>query len=319
MTSSESYYLIGPIKNESGFILTYSLNGVAYFLTLVPGENNDPDDLIFDPRSSGSNSSSNQLEGESKATPPLVFRVNNPTKGKYALSFEDSDSALKYVAGIKINNRHFAGPATETTNLVIDQTEAAPWPNIPFLAGVHYKFKTVSNKTLFWKTYQADKDSNGIATSIKMKDGKPVISSVSSGIRVVPSTWLRKGSCTQNNDIRCVINNEIFWVAGETGQFFEGFTDPVDSSAGVRYAYCPPGKTCSVSCKGPCPNKGDNDTNFGCFFDTTSEGFKCEDNPRNIPWYRNEFFISLAIGFGLIVIVLIIFIIFRFTSSSNKK
>jgi hypothetical protein len=303
MSSPGSYYLLGPIAINSEFILAYSQDQIAYFLTLVKGETGQPDDLIFDPRPSGDpNTISN----------PLIFTVVSNGDNKYAITYTDSSNNLQYVTGIKVGSTYYAGPSSTAISLIPTQTEAAPWPGVPFLAGIQYEMKNVSNQDISWKTYIADGGGEGIATQVKMTNGVPTISTVSTGIRVIPTTWYQKGSCGSIANIQSVVTNETLWVAGATGQFSSGFTTTDDCSVGVVYTYCPPGKKCSTSCKGPCPDS--NQSNFGCFFDTTSKGFKCETNPTTIPWYRQPWFIILAIIFAIIVFVLIVFLIFRFTS-----
>ncbi len=302
MTSVGSYYLLGPIKVNDTFILTYNSENIAYFLTLVKGENGSPDDFIFDPRAAGD---SNTISD------PLVMRVISTGSNKYGITYEDSASQLRYMTGIKVKDKFHAGSTTKSTSLVFHQTAAAPWPTIPFLTGVCYSINTVSNQPIIFGSYSATSGSNGIATSIKMDKGKPVINGLNSGFRAVPTTWLVRGTCDSNQSLKCVVDNEVLWAAGETGQFKDGFTDSTDCNAGVRYTYCPPGKDCSVSCKGPCPDS--NVSSVGCFFDSSIKGFKCEENPVDVPWYKQPGFIIGATLAGLVIIILIIFLIFRFS------
>ena len=308
MSSPSSYYLLGPIKVGEEFILTYICKNIAYFLTLVKGEKDDPDFFIFDPRATGTTST---------IIDPLVMKVISTGSNKYGITYTDFSNTLQYMTGgIKINNKVHAGSTTKSTGLIFSQTTAAPWPGIPFLAGIGYTINTISGQTIFFNSYIAKDGSNGVATSIEMKTvkkgTKPVICPVLDSFIPIPIKWFERGSCGQTTDLKSVINNEILWAAGNNTQFKDGFTDITDCQAGVNYTYCPPGKVCSVSCKGPCPSSTEKDV--GCFFDSSIKGFKCEIPPVDVPWYQQPWFIIGGSLFGLLLIILIIFLIFRFTS-----
>ena len=302
MTSVSSYYLLGPIKVNEEFILTYSCKNIAYFLTLVKGETGDPDDLIFDPRASGDRNT---------IFDPLVMTVISTGSDKYGITYVDSSNTTQYITGIQMNNKVCAGSTTKRTGLVFSQTTAAPWPGTPFLAGIGYTINTISNHPIMFKSYIAISGSNGVATSIKMKNGKPFICSTLTTFLVVPTKWFERGNCNSNDNLKCIVNNEILWVA-KNNQFKDGFTDIADCRAGVNYTYCPTGKNCSVSCKGPCPSSTEKDV--GCFFDVKIKGFKCEIPPVDVPWYQQPWFIIGATLVGLAIIILIIFLVFRFTA-----
>lgn len=306
MSSPSSYYLLGPIKVGEEFILTFGHQNIAYFLTLVKGENGATDDFIFDPRATGNSST---------IIDPLVMKVISTGSNKYGITYTDFSGTLQYIRGLKINNEVFAESTTKSTGLIFHQTTAAPWPGIPFLTGIGYSINTISNQPILFGSYTATNVgsvTNGVATTILMKGNVPVTDCLSSGFRPVPTKWLERGSCGQTIGLKSVINNEILWAAGNNTQFKDGFTDITDCQAGVKYTYCPPGKDCSLSCKGPCPTSSEKDV--GCFFDSSIKGFKCEIKPVDVPWYQQPWFIIGGSLFGLLFIIIIIFLFFRFSS-----
>lgn len=76
------YYLLGPISTGIEFFFTYSGkandgNTVAYFLTIIPGSNGNPDTFVFDPRIDLA-----QLEGNN----------DPPDQGACMLSQTDKDN-----------------------------------------------------------------------------------------------------------------------------------------------------------------------------------------------------------------------------------
>lgn len=65
---SSTYYLLGPVLAGRPFFFSYSGqakdgNNVAYFLTVIPGQNNNPDTVVFDPRlTTGSSNLTNNTQ-----------------------------------------------------------------------------------------------------------------------------------------------------------------------------------------------------------------------------------------------------------------
>lgn len=281
MSTNDSYYLLGPIEPQQEFVLVYGRNKVLYVLT-----QDSTEDLIFDPRNTAK---------------PLVLKATEHAPGIF-MTFTEEEKT-KYVDGTKIVN------STETQTPIIQRTTEAENFGV-FLAGIHYDFTDKKGNRLNWKTFEADQSTvtEGRSTDILMSNGSPVVNEQEELIRAIPIEWFLSDSCgTTTTGAEAVVVIEAVWVS-ESGNVPKGFTNKDDCETGFRYNYCAPKVECGGKCKGLCVTTGDI-----CFFDGSKESYSCEQEvpDREKPWWQQEWFIALAIVFGVGLALVIVWLAFR--------
>lgn len=272
---NKQYWVLGPI-NSAPFYFAYTKDKIVYLLTLINNQ------LIFSP--TGQN--------------PTIFTATQQSNG-FFYNINNSSTLLS----LDVNKLLI--PSEYATALIPVTGSVNPWGT--FLTGIHYTLTDVNNNNINYLTYVPLANPTIVNGYTSDLENDPVIINNQS-IYAVPVNIYPCGSCALDNTSS--VANEGCWEynsgngngAPTCSISTPYFTNLEDCQAGIWYNYCGAGTSCSIGCKGPCPN------GESCFIENGQ--FACTLTPP--PDEHNYFYIIIIIAVFFMFFVFLFCLLFYY-------